>query len=235
MNNTGLLVSQIGYDLHAPMHAIYRGELQDGAFFNLKTADGDTIIDGPMQFWGNCWNSDWWVSDFSRLNRPGEYTLTISADGKSLAHCSPFKVGEHLLWTKTAEAVGVEQFERRAELARFGKGWKDCGADAREIGSHTGALIGLLDLLNIGYEWLGRDVALRLAKQVIHGCDYLLTCQDRAQDLGWEKGTLVHEIPSQPVLIPQDQGQAVVALAKASRHIYEIDRERSIEYLRAYP
>jgi hypothetical protein len=231
MNSSGLLISQIGYDLGAPMRAIYRGELPDGTFFSLKTLSGDTILNSSVQYWGNCWNSDWWVSDFSELKRPGEYTLTINSKGKPIASSSPFRVDEYLLWSETAVAIGIEQFEHRAELARFGNGWKDCGADAREIGSHTAALIGLLDLLNIGYEWLGRDNALRLAKQIMHGCDYLLTCQDRALDLGWERGTLVHEIPNQPILIPQDQGQAVVALAKASRHIYEIDRDRSLVYL----
>ena len=154
MNSTGLLISQVGYDLHASMRAVYRGGLPDGVFFSLNDLGGATILDGSMQYWGNCWNSDWWVSDFSELKRPGEYTLTISSGGNSIASSSPFKVGEYLLWSETAIAIGIEQLEHRTELARFGNGWKECGADAREIGSHT-ALDGLDQL---GLERVGPGV-----------------------------------------------------------------------------
>lgn len=66
----------------------------------------------------------------------------------------------------------------------------------REVGSTTGALIGLLDLLNIGFQWLEQDYRQRLAQQVIHGCDYLVSCQQRAADLGFPAGVLVHELPN---------------------------------------
>lgn len=232
MTPTGLLVSQIGYDLRAPMRALWRGALPTGAIFRLQNENGQTILEKPLTFWGECWHSDWWIADFSELTTPGTFTLTIEASGVPPVTCPPFNVGEYQLWHSTVKTVAIEQFERRAELARFGNGWKDCGSDMREVGSHTGALIGLLDLLNIGFEWLGREESLRLAKQIMHGCDYLITCQQRAADLGWEAGALVHEMPNNPVLILQDQGQFVVALAKAARHIYELDPQRGMDYLR---
>jgi hypothetical protein len=231
MEPTGLLVSQIGYDLGAPMRGIYRGALPEGASFCLQSMAGETHLEKPMQYWGKCWNSDWWIADFSELDQSGEFTLTIRADGMPPVTCPPFRVGKYLLWEETARVVGIEQFEERVKITRFGNGWKDCGGAWREVGSHTAALIGLLDLLFLGHEWLGREDSLRLARQVIHGCDFLLLCQDRARDLGFPRGTLIHELPTSTVLIPQDHGQAVVALAKASRHIYEIDRARGIEYL----
>lgn len=229
---SGLLVSQIGYDLRAPMRALYRGALPTGAMFRLqRAADGVSLLHKPLQFWGECWGSPWWIADFSELTAAGDYTLTLEADGLEALACPPFQVGEYHLWNTTVRIVALEQFERRAALARCGNGWKDCGADWREVSSHAGALIGLLDLLNIGYEWLGQEDSLRLAWQIIHGCDYLILCQQRAADLGWPAGSVVHEIPNHPVLIPQDQGQFVVALAKAARFIYELDRARGMEYL----
>lgn len=232
MQPTGLLVSQIGYDLRSPMRGLYRGPLPAGATFLLQdAASGETVLHKPLVHWGNCWQSDWWIADFSELSRPGEFTLTLEVEGLPPATCPPFKVAEYLLWDETVKAVAIEQFEHRAEQARFGKGWKDCGAPWREVGSHTGALIGLLDLLYLGYEWLGSEDTLRLAKQILHGCDYLVACQQRASDLGLPKGALVHEIPSDTVLILQDQGQAAVALAKASRYVYELDPARSLDYL----
>lgn len=232
MHPTGLLFSQIGYDLYAPMRAIWRGSLPEGATFRLHNESGQTVLHKPLTFWGNCWGSDWWIAGFSELASAGVFSLTIEAGGAPPVTSRPFTVGEYHLWQSTVKTVGIEQFERRAELARFGNGWKDCGSDWREVGSHAGALIGLLDLLNIGYEWLGREDSLRLANQIIHGCDFLSLCQQRAADLGWPEGSVLHEIPNHPTLIPQDQGQFSVSLAKAARHIWEIDRQRGMDYLR---
>jgi hypothetical protein len=231
MTPTGLLVSQIGYDLRAPMRALWRGALPESANFRVQNENGETQLEKTLTFWGKCWGSDWWIADFSDLTTAGTFTLTLEASGAPPATCPPFKVGEYQLWHSTVKTVAIEQFERRAELARFGNGWKDCGSDFREVGSHTGALIGLLDLLNIGFEWLGREDSLRLAKQIIHGCDHLVLCQQRAADLGWDAGAVVHEIPNHLALIPQDIGQFVVALAKAARHTYELDPARSMDYL----
>jgi len=232
----GLLYSQIGYDLRAPMRALWRnttrGALSENVTFSLKrTGNGETILTGPVTYWGQCWHSHWWVADFSAVTQRGEYILAIEADHQPSIVSQPIKVAENLLWEETIRTVAIDQFDARARLARYGKGWKDCGSDWREVSSHAAALIGLLDLLNIGYEWLGQPDALRLALQIIHGCDFIVSCQERARALGWPEGAIVHEIPNYPVLIPQDQGQSVVALARAARYIYELDPARSLDYL----
>lgn len=138
-----------------------------------------------------------------------------------------------MLWEETVETVALIQFEERADLARNGIGWKDCGADWRELNSHAASIIGLSDLLNIGYEWMGRENADRLMQQLIHGCDYLCLCQQRASDLGLPDGAMVHELPNHTITILQDHGQAVVALAKAAKFVYEVDPESSMMYLDA--
>ncbi len=233
---SGLLTSQIGYDLRSPMRALYRAPKKDtlgenGRFHLTHLADNTVTHQQPLTYWGECWHSHWWVADFSTLTQAGQFTLTLESDKTGPITSNPFRVDEYLLWQETAHIVGIEQFEGRAQIARYGKGWQDCGAEWREVGSHTGALIGMLDLLNIGFQWLGQTWGLRLAKQVMHGCDYLVTCQQRAQDLGLPQGALIHELPNGLEIIPQDQGQSVVVLAKASRLIYELDPERSLDYL----
>lgn len=233
---SGLLYSQIGYDLRAPLRALWRdtnqAALGEKAAFTLKnTHNGEVVLTQPMFYWGECWHSHWWVADFSSLTQPGEYILTIESGAQPPTVTQPFQVAEHLLWDETIRTVALDQFEARARLARFGKGWKDCGSDWREVCSHTAALIGLVDLLNIGFEWLGQEDSLRLARQIIHGCDYIVSCQERAAALGWPEGAIVHEIPNYPVLITQDLGQSVVALASASRNIYEVDPARGLDYL----
>jgi hypothetical protein len=232
MQPVGLLISQIGYDLEASMRGLYRGPLPDGATFRLQDAiSRETVLHKPLVYWGNCWQSDWWIADFSELDHTGEFTLTVEAEGFAPVTCPPFKVADYLLWDATIRDVAIGQFERRAEESRFGKGWRDCGAEWREAGSHSGALIGLLDLLYLGHRWLGKEDTLRLTKQIIHGCNFLVECQQRASDLGYPTGALVHEIPNSTALIPQDQGQAAVALAKAARYIYEYDAALSMDYL----
>lgn len=233
---TGFLTSQIGYDLRSPMRALYRAPKRDalpenGRFQLKDLATNDIVLEQPLNYWGECWQSHWWIADFSSLAQAGEYCIIIKTDGESSITSDSFAVDEYLLWKETIHTVAIDQFEGRAEIARFGKGWQDCGAQYREVGSTTGALFGLLDLLNIGFQWLKPDYKMRLAQQVIHGCDYLVSCQQRAADLGFPAGAIIHEMPNGLKTIPQDQGQSVVALAHASRQIYEIDSGRSMDYL----
>ncbi len=232
----GLLVSQIGYELDEQKHAVLRHAVRDGfpdnAIFTLTDITTlEIVFSGCARYWGEVWGSHWWILDFTKFFVEGEFILSLKTD--QYHYTEELKIGKHILWHESVETVALTQFERRAELARNGLGWKDCGSDWREVNSHASTIIGLSDLLNIGYEWLGRENAERLMNQIIQGCDYLCLCQQRAADLGFPDGALVHEIPNHPVVIPQDQGQAVVALSKAARLVYEVDRESGMMYLDA--
>lgn len=231
---TGLLYSQIGYDRGAPKRAIVRSTEADylpvEAMFAVHQNDTKVLRD-QVVYWGKCWGSHWWVADFSALDDAGEYQLHIEVAGERLVSTDTFTIALHRLWDETVRIMALDQFEARADLALYGKGWKDCGADWREVCSHAPALIGLTDLLRFGYEYLGQADTARLVAQIIHGCDYLVTCQERGAALGLPSGALVHEMPNHPVAIPSDHGQAVVALARAARLLYEIDPERSMRYL----
>jgi hypothetical protein len=234
---SGLLYSQIGYDLGCPMRAMFRSTERDAlppdARFAVRdVASGDDVLTGPAAYWGELWGSHWWAADFSALDREGEYRVALRAGEREIVASETFRVGPHLLWEETIRAVALEQMEERARLARNGKGWKDCGTAWREVNSHTTTIIALCDLWNLGYEWMGEDDLRRLAAQVIVGCDYVVTCQDRARDVGLDKGAIVHEMPNHEVVIPGDLAQSTVALAYASRLLYEQDRERSVDYLK---
>lgn len=233
----GLLVSQIGYELDEHKRAIFRHTspdgLDDGTPFVIREQDsGDVVFSGQAGYWGETWGSHWWILNFTKLRQEGDFVLFMEGiDGRQWEE--ELRIGSHILWNESIEKVALTQFEQRAALARNGIGWKDCGADWREVNSHAASIIGLTDLMSIGYEWMGREGSERLMEQIMQGCDYLCLCQQRAADLGLPDGALVHELPNHAVVIPQDQGQAVVALAKASRLVYEIDRQRGICYLQA--
>ena len=81
---TGLLYSQIGYDLGDPMRAIVRATQADfisaAALFTLRdTQSHQFVLTGPVTRWGEKWGSTWWVADFSAIQQPGEFVLQILA------------------------------------------------------------------------------------------------------------------------------------------------------------
>lgn len=236
MDITGLLYSQIGYDLKDPMRALIRSTNPDyipqGTQFELLDAATDEVVyKGEVKLWGEKWKITWWEMDFSSLNREGEYRIVVSYDGKVICEGGSFKAGSFVLWNETVRTVALEQFEERTRRARNGIGWKDCGSEWREVNSHASSIIGLTDLLSLGYEYLSAEEVDRLQKQIIHGCDYLGICQDKAQKIGFPEGALIHEIPNHMVVIPGDVAQSVVAFTRASRLLADVCPDKSDEYL----
>ena len=237
MGSSGLLHSQIGYDIKDPMRALVRSSKEDflsekDMFEVFDATSGKTIMEGTPKLWGELWGIYWWEIDFSGIETPGIYEIKVKSGNKMIVKSDSFKVGYNILWEETIHDVAIEQFEVRASQARYNKGWRDCGgASVREVSSHAPAIIGMCDLLTIGFLWMKSDDVRRLADQIVQGCDYLASCQDNAARLGLPEGSLVHEIPHHNSIIPADVMQSVVALAYASRILFEIYPEKSDEYL----
>lgn len=236
MELSGLLYSQIGYDLKDPMRALVRStnpnHLLEGSVFEIRDEKTKvTVLQGKIRLWGSIWKSTWWEVDFSELDKEGTYRIIILEESKERYVSGVFKVGSFVLWEETIQTVAIEQLEERALQARNRKGWKDCGSTWKEANSHATTVIGLCDLLSIGYEYMSEDQNKRLAQQIIQGCDYLALCQDKAKSVGFPEGAIVHEIPNHMLVIPGDVAQFTVALVRASRLLTEIDEVRSEEYL----
>lgn len=248
----GMLVSQIGYDIGDPKRAVIRAPSSDalaaGADFIVRREDdGSEVLRSPLSYWGQIWGSHWWIADFSSLEDPARYFVELPGEavlqwstggagpGKptSPVRSDPFDIAKDVLWDRTVASVALDQLEVRAELARNGRGWKDCGADWREANSHATTVIGLCELLSVGYRWLSAQDTTRLKRQIKVGCDYLCSLQDQAEKLGLPNGALVHEIPNHMVVIPGDVAQASVGLALAGRLLAEDYPE--VDYIhRAY-
>ena len=239
MTVSGLLYSQVGYDLGLPMRAVVRGSdpdhVPEGARFAVcrEPGSGDPVVSGEVSYWGETWRSHWWIVDFSTLAAPGSYVLLVTGANGSpeLFRSEPFRVGENLVWDETVHAVAIEQFEERARLARNGVGWKDCGSNWRECNSHASAIIGLDQLLSLGYEWLSTDQVERIRAQLVHGCDYLAILQDTSESVCGTRGAFVHEIPNHLVLIPGDTAQSAVALAYSGRLLADTRPQKASEYI----
>ncbi|GCE27285.1 hypothetical protein KDA_27690 [Dictyobacter alpinus] len=236
MDVTGLLYSQIGYDLKDPMRALIRSTnpayVPEGALFEIiDNTTGRVVLQKKVSYWGELWRSTWWELDFSELDCAGEYLICVKVGTDELCKSEPIKVARNLLWDETIQTVALEQLEERARLARNQRGWKDCGSEWRELNSHATCVIGLCDLMNTGFHWLSAPDVERLARQLMVGCDYIASCQDKAERIGLPKGAIIHEIPNHMLVIPGDVAQSVVALTRTSRLISEIDPERSDAYL----
>jgi hypothetical protein len=231
----GLLYSQIGYDLGLPIRVIARStqadELPEGSRFTVVDVEsGEAVAQGEAVYWGALWHSHWWVADTSGLPE-GTYRLSFDRPGADPLESGPFVVGDNLLWRETVVPVALEQMEARQQLARYGKGWKDCGAEWREANSHASTIIGLTDLLNLGFEHLSPTEVERLVGQIVHGCDYLVACQDAGEMAGLGRGAVAHELPNHILVIPGDQVQAAAALARAARLVFEHEPQKSAVYL----
>ncbi len=234
MTRAGLLLSQIGYDLHSPMRAVYRSTCPDAlspnATFTVQAMD--EAMGSPVKpgYWGECWGDHWWTLDFSGL-AAGDYRLVLADEGSDLLVEEPFSVAENLLWHRTFQTVGVEQFERRADWARAQVGWKDCGSNLRELCSHAASVIGLCEMAIRSPDWIAPANYRRIVDQIVHGCAYIVACQDKASALGLPDGSFVHELTQSPLLVPANAAQGGLALAMASRVIYESHPERSGDFL----
>lgn len=238
MGTTGFLYSQIGYDAKDPKRALIRSTdpdcIREGSRFEVtEAAAGDVVLQGSVRLWGEKWKSTWWEMDFSELDRAGEYRIAVTYESRLLFESEPIRIDSHLLWDETIRQVAIEQLEERARKAPHGKmGWKDCGANMKEVNSHATTIIGLCDLLGLGFEnYLTDEEQSRVVCQLINGCDYLGLCQDKAERLGYPKGAIIHEIPNHILVIPGDVAQSTVAFAYTSRLLSGRNADKSDEYL----
>ena len=233
----GLLYSCIGYDLHDPKWALLRADAPDA--FGGKTLTtcmvhqntGNVVWQGEVVYWGERWGSHWWRIDFTDLDTKGHYVLKVLCEGNECMRSAPIELGFNLLLRQSMEKVGIEQFEERSRRARNQMGWQDCGSDFKEANSHASALIGLCDFYYNAYDYMTPEQAQRFLKQVMVGCDYLALLQDRSEQVGHERGTLVHEVTKNGQILLADLALFVVSMVKASRILVEVDFARSGQYL----
>lgn len=231
---TGFLYSQIGYDLDDPKKALVRGAsldfLSESAELRILRGEAALTTVG-LRYWGPKWGDFWWVADFSDFREEGHFVLEF-ADGDRVLHRSePVTVGPDVLWKATMKPVAFSALTERARLARNDLGFKDCGHHWREVASHTPLLLGLTDLLEVGFAHLTPEEVAETKAHLIRGCDYLASAQDTALRLGLGDGALVHEFPTVLHVIPGNVAQASVVFARAGRLLAETHPEKALDYL----
>ena len=234
-----LSYSQVGYDTGLPKYAMIRDSAagylsKDATFVLKKICDGKKVAAGKPEFLGQKWKQYWWKADFSGLDKPGGYFLEIR-DGKNNVLTSdlrlPIKIGEGLLWNETWYATALEHLLVRDSLSYQPEGgWKDCGSTLQEVSSHAIMLNGLCDLLE--QVPLSRIEAHRdlIREQLVVGADYIAHCQDRAFQLGYQEGAVVHETRENLKVVTGNVAKTAMILARISRLLEESNGTKSREY-----
>lgn len=231
----GIMTSQVGYDLGDPMRAVVRSSRADAlpgnAAFKVCDAKGRTVLQGPVEYWGEKWGAHWWIADFSGLKDAGRYSIQITDGGKTLAKSDPVDVGGGMLWKKSYRIIAYDYLKTRSKQARTGKGWKDCGSDLQEFSSHAVCVDGICDVLGVVPSQATSDEQAFLKDQLIRGSGYMAHLQDKAGKLGLGNGAVIHEDRDRDV-VTGNIAKGAAIFARVSRIIGEHDPVKSAEYLK---
>ncbi|MGF1637829.1 MAG: hypothetical protein ACFCUU_12200 [Cyclobacteriaceae bacterium] len=217
---TGLLFSQIGYELGLPVRVIFRLPKRELLSENIecRLINVDVTYTAPLNYWGEIWGSHWWVAELKDVNKEGTYNIEV-LEGKALVFADEgLEVKKNIFWDKTIEYASVDMLERRAHFTKVGAGWQDAGVLWVESCAQSGMIISLEDLLEKSVNRFDQVFIDRLEKQITVGCDYLVMTQKKAKELGYADGAFTHDLHGhEHDILPNDANKAVVALVRAHR------------------
>lgn len=159
-----LLVNHLGYDTKDPKRAVYQGDKEDCAGqFHVLNEEGESILSGEAREIGavaNWKTGYYWTLDFSALQTPGIYTLSLQT-AKGTQRSFPFEVRDFLLTMRTVNAASYYFKHQR------------CTGEWAEADSHVGFAgerEGVFDLHGGWYDATG-DVSVHLS-HLSHGHVY---------------------------------------------------------------
>ena len=120
-----------------------------------------------------------------------------------------------MLWHACFKTIAFDFLQTRAEQARTGMGWRDCGSDLQEFSSHVVAVDGICDVLETVSD-LSPEEQSHLRNQIVVGCTYLSHLQDKAEQMGLSTGAVIHE-DRQDHVVTGNVAKAAMIFARASR------------------
>ncbi len=127
--------------------------------------------------------------------------------------------------------ASVDILERRLHFTKVGAGWQDAGTLWVESPAQSAMIIALNEL----HEQCGKDLEAefirRLYQQLTVGCDYLVMTQAKAEELGFPKGAMSHDLLGhEKDILPHDAAKAVVALLRTVQNLPEEFQEKKDQY-----
>ena len=234
----GLLFSQVGYELGLPVKVIVRlpkkDLLNEKANCILNPAYKENEYQTNCIYWGEIWNSHWWVAEFSGIEEEGIWDVEIQNGSKTVFKDYGLEVKKNILWDSTIEWSSVDMLFRRRPFPGVGAGWQDAGSLWAESPAQTAAIIALEELIENRKDSFDDEFQKRIYDEIVWGCNYLLLTQEKASELGFPKGAMSHDVLThQKDILPHDVSKAVVALMKAVRLLPDSYAEQKAKYKKA--
>lgn len=217
---SGLLFSQIGYELGLPVRIIVRlpkkALLGGQTTCKLIPSLQEKSYQTDLNYWGEIWESHWWIADFSTINETGEWFIEVIDGKECIFSDSGLRVEKNILWNETFEYASVDMLERRRHFTGVGAGWQDAGTLWVESPAQSAMIISLEELLEKKKEVFDSAFLERIYTQITVGCEYLVMTQAKAEELGFPEGSMSHDLKGhEKDILPHDAMKAVIALAKA--------------------
>jgi len=231
----GLLFSMIGYETGYPVRIIVRLPrkelLDEKAICRITSLVNGTTFDTSCNYWGEIWKSHWWVCEFGSVNEESEWKVEIISEGECLIHDKGLRTGKDILWNETATLASVDMLERRVHFTKVGAGWQDAGTLWVESCSQSIMVISLVEILEKRSEKINDALRERIYKQITVGLDYLVMLQKKAEELGYPKGAMSHDLHGhEKDILPNDAAKAAIALARGARVLPDAFKDRKDTY-----
>ncbi|MFN8207549.1 MAG: hypothetical protein U0T82_09105, partial [Bacteroidales bacterium] len=167
---SGLLFSQIGYELGLPVKVIVRLPKREflgaSATCELLPSGGEKNYKTSCSYWGEIWGSHWWIARFDSIDEEGVWNVEIRDDGTTVFSDTGLSVGKNILWNKTVELAAADMLERRVHFTKVGAGWQDAGTLWVESCAQSAMVIGLEDLLEREQGRITSELGNRICKQI---------------------------------------------------------------------
>jgi hypothetical protein len=233
----GMLFSQVGYEPGLPVRIVVRLPkkeiLSEDAICRLISKENEIEHQTECLYWCEIWKSHWWIAEFNGLEE-GEWLAEIISGEKCVFRDSGLIVKKNILWNSTIEWSSVDMLERRRHFTGVGAGWQDAGTLWVESPAQSVMVISLEELLEKKRETFNEIFLERIYTQITVGCDYLVMTQKKAEELGFLKGSMSHDVKGhEKDILPHDAMKAVIALAKAVRLLPEKHNEKKQKYAEA--
>lgn len=221
----GMLFSQVGYEPGFPVRIIIRLPaaelLGESTICRLISNENDTGHQTDCRYWGEIWKSHWWVAEFNDIEE-GEWFVQIISEGDCVFSDMGLIVKKNVLWDSTINWSSVDMLERRRHFTGVGAGWQDAGTLWVESPAQSAMIILLEELLEIKKDSFDAGFLERIYTQIMVGCEYLVMTREKAEELGFPKGAMSHDIKGhEKDILPHDAMKAVIALAKAAHLLPE--------------
>jgi hypothetical protein len=234
----GMLFSQLGYELGFPLRIVVRLPkkelLSEDAVCRLSPSENENEYKTGCIYWGQIWKSHWWVAEFNNINEEGNWNVEIISGGETVFRDSGLIVKKNIFWDSTIEWSSVDMLERRRHFTGVGAGWQDAGTLWVESPAQSAMIISLEEMLEKKKETFDNNFLERIYTQITVGCDYLVMTQDKAEELGFPKGSMSHDIKGhEKDILPHDAMKAVIALTKAVQLLPEKHAEKKQKYAEA--